>query len=58
MIEGYYFVKRSHIMFRDPIRSSPLVADVSDIGLRTRIQRADTALFRESGLRLPHLRVS
>ncbi len=45
-------------MFRDPIRSSPLVADVSDVDLRTRIQRADTALFREPGLRLPHLRVT
>lgn len=44
-------------MFRDPVRSAPLVSDISDIGLRLKIQRADSALFRDSDLRLPHLRV-
>lgn len=44
-------------MFRDPIRNSPLVSDVSDVDLRMRILRADSALFLESNFRLPHLRV-
>lgn len=45
-------------MFRDPIRNSPLVSDVSDVDLRMKIQRADSALFLESNFRLPHLRVA
>ena len=45
-------------MFRDPIRNAPLVADVSDVDLRLKINRADSALFLESNLRLPHLRVA
>ena len=45
-------------MFRDPIRNAPLVNDITDIDLRLKIRRADTALFLESNLRLPHLRVS
>jgi hypothetical protein len=45
-------------MFRDPIRNAPLVSDISDLDLRLRINRADSALFLESNLRLPHLRVS
>jgi hypothetical protein len=57
MIEGYQSVKRFH-MFRDPVRTAPLVSDVTDIGLRLKVNRADTALFLESNLRLPHLRVS
>lgn len=44
-------------MFRDPIRNAPFVSDVNDVDLRLRIQRADSALFNESNLRLPHLRV-
>lgn len=44
-------------MFRDPIRTAPLVADVTDVDLKLRINRADSALFLESNLRLPHLRV-
>jgi len=44
-------------MFRDPIRSAPLVADIADVDLRLKIQRADSALFTESSMRLPHLRV-
>ncbi len=44
-------------MFRDPIRNAPLVADISDVDLKLRIQRADSALFLESSLRLPHLRI-
>jgi hypothetical protein len=44
-------------MFRDPIRTAPFVSDVSDVDLRLRLTRADSALFRESNLRLPHLRV-
>ncbi len=44
-------------MFRDPIRTAPLVSDIGDIDLRLKIQRADAALFLESNLRLPHLRV-
>jgi hypothetical protein len=45
-------------MFRDPIRTTPLVSDISDVDLRLKIQRADSALFLESSMRLPHLRVS
>jgi hypothetical protein len=44
-------------MFRDPVRTAPLVSDISDIDLRLKINRADSALFLESNLRLPHLRV-
>jgi hypothetical protein len=44
-------------MFRDPIRTTPLVSDISDVGLRLKVNRADSALFLESNLRLPHLRV-
>ena len=44
-------------MFRDPVRTAPLVSDISDVDLKLRIQRADSALFMESNLRLPHLRV-
>jgi hypothetical protein len=44
-------------MFRDPIRTTPLVSDISDVQLRLKINRADSALFLESNLRLPHLRV-
>jgi hypothetical protein len=44
-------------MFRDPVRTAPLVSDISDIDLRLKIKRADSALFLESSLRLPHLRV-
>jgi hypothetical protein len=42
-------------MFRDPIRSTPLVADISDIGLRLRVGRADSVLFRLPDVRLPNL---
>ncbi|HEY1655151.1 MAG TPA: hypothetical protein VGF86_08575 [Candidatus Tumulicola sp.] len=45
-------------MFADPIRSRPLVSDISDVTLRLRIRRADAALFAASDMRLPHLRVS
>ncbi|HEY2475455.1 MAG TPA: hypothetical protein VGI19_11715 [Candidatus Cybelea sp.] len=45
-------------MFRDPVRNAPLVNDVSDIDLRLKVGRADSMLFLESNLRLPHLRVS
>ncbi|HVA28633.1 MAG TPA: hypothetical protein VNF68_10655 [Candidatus Baltobacteraceae bacterium] len=44
-------------MFRDPIRSTPLVADISDINLRLRVQRADSALFGSPNLRLPNLQI-
>jgi hypothetical protein len=44
-------------MFRDPIRTTPLVSDISDVDLRLKVNRADSALFLESNLRLPHLRV-
>jgi hypothetical protein len=44
-------------MFRDPIRTAPLVNDIADVGLRLRVNRADSALFLESNLRLPHLRI-
>jgi len=44
-------------MFQDPIRSTPLVADITDVTLRLRVQRADSALFAASDMRLPHLRV-
>jgi hypothetical protein len=44
-------------MFRDPIRNAPLVADISDVDLKLRIQRADSALFLDSYARLPHLRI-
>ncbi len=45
-------------MFRDPVRTAPLVSDVSDVDLRLRVNRADSALFLESNLRLPHLRIA
>jgi hypothetical protein len=45
-------------MFRDPIRTRPLVSDISDVDLRLRTNRADSVLFLESNLRLPHLRVA
>ena len=32
-------------MFTDPIRSTPFVQDISDITLRLRVQRADSALY-------------
>jgi hypothetical protein len=44
-------------MFRNPVRTSPLVNDISDVDLKLRINRADSALFLESNLRLPHLKV-
>jgi hypothetical protein len=44
-------------MFRDPIRSSPLVADITDVNLRLRVQRADSALFATSEMRLPQFHV-
>jgi hypothetical protein len=44
-------------MFRDPIRTAPLVSDISDVDLRLKVRRADSALFLDSSLRLPHLRV-
>ncbi|MBV8530720.1 MAG: hypothetical protein JO104_05335 [Candidatus Eremiobacteraeota bacterium] len=44
-------------MFRDPVRTAPLVSDVSDVDLRLKVKRADSALFLESNFRLPHLRV-
>jgi hypothetical protein len=44
-------------MFHDPIRSTPFVQDISDVTLRLKVQRADSALFAVSDLRLPHLRV-
>jgi hypothetical protein len=58
MIEGYHFVKRFARMFRDPVRTRPLVSDISDVSLRLNVNRADSALFLESNLRLPHLRVA
>ncbi|MFY9719394.1 MAG: hypothetical protein WAK16_07095 [Candidatus Cybelea sp.] len=45
-------------MFRDPVRTRPLVSDISDVSLRLNVNRADSALFLESNLRLPHLRVA
>ena len=44
-------------MFRNPVPTMPIVSDINDVALRLRIGRADSALFRESNLRLPHLRV-
>ena len=44
-------------MFRDPVRTAPLVSDVSDVDLKLKVTRADSALFLESSMRLPHLRV-
>lgn len=59
MIEGYQSVKRfTEKMFRDPVRSNPIVKDISDIDLRLKVGRADSVLFLESNLRLPHLRVA
>lgn len=45
-------------MFHDPIRSTPFVQDISDVSLRLKVQRADSALFAASEMRLPHLRIS
>lgn len=44
-------------MFRDPMRTTPLVADISDLNLRLRVMRADSALFEMSDFRLPNLHV-
>lgn len=44
-------------MFRDRLRTAPLVNDIADVDLRLRTGRADSVLFLESNLRLPHLRV-
>jgi len=44
-------------MFRDPVYTRPFVQDVSDVNLRLRIQRADSALFHEPGMRFPNLRI-
>ena len=44
-------------MFRDPVRSTPLVSDISDVSLRLRVQRADSALFASPDIRLPNLQV-
>ncbi len=44
-------------MFHDPIRSTPLIQDITDVTLRLKVQRADSALFAASEMRLPHLRV-
>jgi hypothetical protein len=45
-------------MFTDPIRSTPFVQDISDVTLRLKVRRADSALYLVSDLRLPHLRVT
>ena len=58
MIEGYHIRQEVFTMFRDPVRTAPLVSDISDVDLKLRINRADSALFLESNLRLPHLRVT
>ena len=61
MIAGYFtmsrFTRPRDIMFRDPIRSTPIVQDVSDINLRLAVTRADSALLRTGDIRLPQLRV-
>jgi hypothetical protein len=44
-------------MFRDPFRTTPLVADITDVNLRLRVQRADAALFSTSEYRLPNLQI-
>lgn len=44
-------------MFHDPIASTPLVRDISDVTLRLKVHRADSVLFAVSDMRLPHLRV-
>ncbi len=44
-------------MFRDPVRTAPLVSDMNDIDLKLRVTRADSALFLESNFRLPQLRI-
>ncbi|MBV8489221.1 MAG: hypothetical protein JO199_01735 [Candidatus Eremiobacteraeota bacterium] len=44
-------------MFRDVLKNSPLVADLSDINLRLRVTRADSKLFKDIDQRLPSLRV-
>ena len=58
MIEGYHIRQEVVTMFRDPVRTAPLVSDINDVDLKLRVNRADSALFLESNLRLPHLRVS
>lgn len=44
-------------MFRDVLRTAPLVSDLSDLNLRLRIARADSKLFRDIDQRMPSLRV-
>lgn len=45
-------------MFHDPIRLTPLIRDISDVSLRLKVNRADSALFAATEMRLPHLRVA
>jgi len=44
-------------MFRDPIRSTPLVSDINDVNLRLRVGRADNVLFNTPDVRLPNLHI-
>jgi hypothetical protein len=44
-------------MLRNPIPITPHVANIADVNLRLRVERADSVLFAGSDLRLPTLRV-
>jgi hypothetical protein len=44
-------------MFHDSFRTSPLVADISDVRARIRVDRADREFGRDLDLHLPAFRV-
>ncbi len=44
-------------MFRQPFRTAPLVADITDVRTRMRVDRADSAMTRDLDLRLPSFKI-
>jgi hypothetical protein len=44
-------------MFTKPFRTAPLVADITDVRARMRVNRADSEATRDLDLRLPSFRI-
>ena len=44
-------------MFHQPFRTAPLVADITDVRERMRVDRADGKAIRDLDLRLPSFRI-
>ncbi len=44
-------------MFHQPFRTAPLVADITDVRTRMRVDRADSQLTRDLDLHLPSFRI-